>query len=285
MYKISSGSLVRHGVRTLGFELRGGEKGLHRLLVSASVIVCGKENISSYAASPEGTVLILTSVDQMNRNNIFCSIFSVAESKKTPLIVYAQETVPHYFIALADQNAIPLVNAAMDPVYLKSRILFFLRGKIDHSAELHGTLLEVFGMGVFITGRSGIGKTECGLELLVRGHKLIADDLVEFTEERNGLIKGRCPDSIKCLMGVRGIGIVNINTLFGQNSVINETRLGLVAELKDCPDDSSTCAEKYRIFDTSVPLYSICARPRKNGDRVMCIERAVKLELERSTYN
>lgn len=97
--------------------------------------------------------------------------------------------------------------------------------------SMHGVFMDVFGLGVLLTGQSGIGKSELGLELVTRGHGLIADDVVDFVQRAPNWIEGRSPELLANLLEVRGIGLLNIKTIFGESAVRRKMRLNLVAEL------------------------------------------------------
>ncbi len=100
------------------------------------------------------------------------------------------------------------------------------------SCSMHGVFMDVFGMGVLLTGQSGIGKSELGLELVTRGHGLIADDVVDFIQRGPGRIEGSAPALLANLLEVRGIGLLDVKTIFGETAVRRKMRLDLVAELK-----------------------------------------------------
>jgi HPr kinase/phosphorylase len=96
---------------------------------------------------------------------------------------------------------------------------------------MHGVFMDVLGMGVLIAGESGLGKSELGLELITRGHGLIADDVVEFTRIAPDVIEGRCPPLLLNLLEVRGLGLLDIRTIFGETSVRRKMRLKLIVQL------------------------------------------------------
>ncbi len=100
------------------------------------------------------------------------------------------------------------------------------------SCSMHGVLMEVYGMGVLLTGQSGIGKSELGLELLTRGHSLVADDVVDFIQRGPGWIEGTAPPLLANLLEVRGIGLLDVKTIFGETSYRKKMRLDIVLELK-----------------------------------------------------
>ena len=100
------------------------------------------------------------------------------------------------------------------------------------SCSMHGVFMDVFGMGILLSGQSGIGKSELGLELVTRGHGLVADDVVDFIQRAPDWVEGSAPALLANLLEVRGIGLLDIKTIFGETAVRRKMRLNLVAELK-----------------------------------------------------
>lgn len=108
-----------------------------------------------------------------------------------------------------------------------------------NSITLHGVYMDIFGLGVLLTGNSGIGKSEIALGLISRGHRLIADDSIEFYKDENtneGAVTGKCPELLKNFLEVRGLGILNIKEMFGENAIKDNIPLQLVTHLIDASD-------------------------------------------------
>lgn len=101
---------------------------------------------------------------------------------------------------------------------------------------IHGTLVRIAGLGLLLTGRSGIGKSECALELIMRGHKLVADDVVELVRADRGLLRGRGPELVRHYLELRGIGIVHVPSLFGPDAVVDEATIDLLIRLEGWRD-------------------------------------------------
>ena len=133
----------------------------------------------------------------------------------------------------------PLIDTNL-PVFGTSeppeKVLTFVRHNIVKllapSCSMHGVFMDVFGMGILLSGQSGIGKSELGLELVTRGHGLVADDVVDFIQRAPDWVEGSAPALLANLLEVRGIGLLDIKTIFGETSVRRKMRLNLVAELK-----------------------------------------------------
>ena len=137
------------------------------------------------------------------------------------------------------------------------------------SVTIHGTLVDVFGIGILLIGKSGVGKSETALELIERGHRLIADDLVEVKKIDESLLMGNGSELIRHHMEIRGIGILNVRDIFGIRSVRNRKRIELVAELQEW--DANTHYDRlgieeqvYTILDIEVPYIIVPVRPGRN---------------------
>jgi HPr kinase/phosphorylase len=133
---------------------------------------------------------------------------------------------------------------------------------------LHGVLLDVLGVGVIILGKSGIGKTECALDLVMHGHRLVADDLIQIERERDGMLSGVSYGRGQHLMEIRGLGIIDIEKLFGVAATCDKKRIDLVIELieqdEGVKDRVGLEEETYTIMDIAVARKLIPVRTGKN---------------------
>jgi HPr kinase/phosphorylase len=150
-----------------------------------------------------------------------------------------------------------------------SRLTNFLESKLAPTTAVHGVLVDVYGIGVLITGKSGVGKSETALELVKRGHRLVADDCVEIRQEDQDTLVGTSPDLIEHLLEIRGLGIINVMTLFGAGAVRSNKRITLIMNLeiwdaKKQYDRLGLDEEKMRIIDTDVPKLTVPVRPGRN---------------------
>ena len=127
---------------------------------------------------------------------------------------------------------VPLLRTSLDTAAFVGELSAFLENRLAPQTRLHGVLVDVYGLGVLIQGDSGIGKSECALELLKRGHILVSDDVVEIQKKRGGVLMGSCPEPLKHYMEVRGLGIIDVKLLFGIGSILNVSRVELVVYLQ-----------------------------------------------------
>jgi HPr kinase/phosphorylase len=136
----------------------------------------------------------------------------------------------------------------------------YLGKALADSTERHGVFMDVLGLGVLITGDSGVGKSELGLELISRGHGLVADDVVEISRIAANTLEGRCPPMLKDFLEVRGLGLLNIRTIFGETAVRPKMRLKLVAHLERPTPGGRDPAERLPLADMSEEILGIVIR-------------------------
>lgn len=133
----------------------------------------------------------------------------------------------------------------------------------------HGVCLDVFGIGILLLGKSGIGKSECALELIMKGHRLVADDVVIITKDPNKSLYGECASIIKYHMEIRGLGIINIKDLFGVTSVRDQKRIQLVIEMVDWDPKQEyerigIDEKTYPILNVKLPFLRLPVRPGRS---------------------
>ncbi len=148
------------------------------------------------------------------------------------VIVANGEAVPDSLIAAADSHSTPLFSSPLRSPELMDILSHFLALAVAESVSLHGVFMEVQGFGALIKGDAAIGKSELALELISRGHRLIADDIVDFYRISPERVEGRCPPLLQDFLEVRGLGILNIRALFGDNSVKPTKPLDLIIQLE-----------------------------------------------------
>ncbi len=155
----------------------------------------------------------------------------IEQSVATCLIVAGADNIPAELIAFADQSHIPLFYSPKPSVHLMWLIRHYLAKELAESTTRHGVFLDVLGVGVLITGESAVGKSELGLELITRGNGLVADDVVELHRIAPDTLEGRCPDLLRDFLEVRGLGVLNIRTMFGETAVRRKKSLKLIVHL------------------------------------------------------
>jgi HPr kinase/phosphorylase len=137
----------------------------------------------------------------------------------------------------------------------------YLAKALADTTERHGVFMDVLGLGVLITGDSGVGKSELGLELISRGHGLVADDVVEIARVASSALEGRCPPMLKDFLEVRGLGLINIRTIYGESAVRPKMKLKLVAHLeKPAPSASRDTTERLPLSELAEDILGVTVR-------------------------
>ena len=147
------------------------------------------------------------------------------------LVICDDQTPPHALITLCEKSRIPLFSTARPAGFVVDVLRAYLSKHFADCTLMHGVFMDILGLGVLITGESGLGKSELGLDLITRGHGLIADDVVEMARINEHTIEGRCPPLLQNLLEVRGIGLLDICTIFGESAVRRRMRLRLIVQL------------------------------------------------------
>jgi len=197
--------------------------------------------------------------------------------------------VPFELIEAAKEHQLPVLRSQVGTTILASRITGFLENRLAPSTTIHGVLVDVYGIGMLITGSSGIGKSETALELVKRGHRLIADDAVEIRQTADHTLIGNAPELIRHLLEIRGVGIINMMTLFGAGAIRNVKKISVVVKLEAWQQDKQydrlgLDEEMTRIIDTDLPLVTIPVRPGRNLAVIVEVA-AMNYRLKRMGYN
>ena len=191
-------------------------------------------------------------------------------SSNIPCLVFCRDLKPEQeVIALAQKYQIPILRSKQSTSSFMAEVIRWLKVQLAPCIVIHGVLVDVYGEGVLITGESGIGKSEAALELIKRGHRLVTDDVVEIRRVSDDTLVGSAPDITKHLIELRGIGIVDVKTLFGVQSVKETQTIDLVITLEDWNKekeyDRLGLEEEYTEFlGNKVVCHSIPIRPGRN---------------------
>lgn len=208
----------------------------------------------------------LRSLKEEEKNRCLKNYFSL----KLPGIIVAESIEPESdWIAWAARFSTPVLVSELHTAPLISRLSAFLYQVFARKIKMNGVLMDIMGQGVLITGASGIGKSETALELVNKGYQLIADDVTEFYLDSNDDLVGRANEIIKNLMEVRGLGIINVNDIFGASAVLDEKKLNLVINLEkwDPRKKYDRLGEDnlyFKILGLEVPMINLPVGPGRN---------------------
>ena len=152
---------------------------------------------------------------------------------KPPIIIVADGCkVPEVLKEPCITHDIPLLHTPLSAAVVIDSLRTYVSRQLSETLTLHGVFMDVLGVGVLITGDSGVGKSELGLELISRGHGLVADDVVEVARISRDMLEGRCPPMLRDFLEVRGLGLLNIRTVFGESACRRKMRLRLIVHLQ-----------------------------------------------------
>lgn len=185
------------------------------------------------------------------------------------LVVTKDIEVPQMMVEVAEANQVALFKTPLLSSLFITRVQAMLEASLMARTTLHGVLIDVFGVGILILGKSGIGKSECALDLVMRGHRLVADDIVDVYRRKQDAVYGTGSPLIKHHMEVRGLGIINIKDLFGVAAVRDTKKIELVLELVEWDpqqeyDRLGLDENKYNVLDVELPLLVVPVRPGRN---------------------
>ncbi|MBQ7942982.1 MAG: HPr(Ser) kinase/phosphatase [Lachnospiraceae bacterium] len=211
-------------------------------------------------------------------------------SPKTPCIVFCRGLEPdEIFLETARQNNVPILMTERSTSAFMSEIIRWLNVKLAPCISVHGVLVDVYGEGVLITGESGIGKSEAALELIKRGHRLVSDDVVEIRKVSDETLIGSAPDITKHFIELRGIGIIDVKSLYGVSSVLDTANINLVIRLEDWDKekkyDRLGLEESYTEYlGNKVVCHNIPIRPGRSL-AIICECAAVNHRQKKMGYN
>lgn len=185
------------------------------------------------------------------------------------LIISRGQAIPKNWLELAHEKGLPILQTALPTTRFIGNLTEFLEMRLAPIMIIHGVLMEVYGVGLLITGESSIGKSETALELIKRGHRLVADDAVELRKVGEARLTGRAPELTRHLMEIRGLGILDIQTLFGTGSVRIEQTVNLTVRLEEWRNDKyydrvGLDEEKKSYLNVEVPSLTVPVRPGRN---------------------
>lgn len=192
---------------------------------------------------------------------------------------------PAELVAEAERMGVPVLRTSASTPTAIARLTTVLEDRMATREVLHGVLLDILGLGVMITGESGIGKSECALDLVGRGHRLVADDTVEVKVRGESVLIGSCPDLTRHYVEIRGLGLVNVTDLFGVAATRSSKRIELVVQLERWEmgreyDRLGLTVDTQEVLGVAIPLIRMPVAPGRNV--AMLVEVAARNSLLRS---
>ncbi|MEJ2059200.1 MAG: HPr(Ser) kinase/phosphatase [Gammaproteobacteria bacterium] len=223
---------------------------------------------------------------RLRKNSLQDTYEELFHSKPAIILMADGEKPPKYFLQLADRYQVPLFNTPMPGYEVISILRYYLTNRMAESTTVHGVYMEVMGIGVLLAGESSVGKSELALDLINRGHRLIADDSPVFARIAPDILHGSCPEVLQDFLEVRGLGVLNIRSMYGDNAIKNGKYLRLIVHLKHyrevrmSENDRLQGRVRYReILGLQIPEVTIPVAPGRN--LAVLVEAAVRIHLLR----
>jgi len=266
--------LLKDKEHQLKLELMSGEEGLGKKIVIPRIQKPGLALTGDPVHLHTGRIQIfgkpeisyLDSLPGKKRNEI---ITKMCKPELSCIVLTCGIKPPPTMIKACEKNDIPLFSTNLLTFTFINRINRFLEDHLTASTCVHGVLVDVFGIGILIIGRSGIGKSELALDLILRGHRLIADDIINIKKKPPATIYGTSSEIIKYHMEIRGLGIINIKDLFGIAAIRDKKLIELVIELEEWDpvagyDRLGVDEHHYTLLGVHIPFIKIPVRPGRN---------------------
>jgi HPr kinase/phosphorylase len=214
----------------------------------------------------ETEITYLSSLNPSERKKILSLFFSFPIPA---VFVTKGQRLPSGLKELANEAGIPLIRTKLKTAEFYRRIKPVLEMEFAPTASLHGSLADVFGVGLFFTGKSGIGKSECVLDLVERGHRLVADDLVITSKRGNDVLIGRGHEMQRHYMEIRGVGLIDIPAIFGIRAVRQQKRIEVVVQLEEWDqhavvERTGLDVQTTTILEVELPKITVYLNPGKN---------------------
>ncbi|KXT84368.1 HPr kinase/phosphorylase [Streptococcus sp. DD11] len=218
----------------------------------------------------------LTKMTSHNRHQVLLKMFQ----PETPVIIVARNLeIPEEMVRAAEQKQIAILRSKTSTSRLSGEISSYLDSRLAERTSVHGVLMDIYGMGVLIQGDSGIGKSETGLELVKRGHRLVADDRVDIFAKDEMTLWGEPAEILRHLLEIRGVGIIDVMSLYGASAVKDSSQVQLAVYLENYDtnktfDRLGNNAEELEIAGVSVPRIRI---PVKTGRNISVVIEAAAM--------
>lgn len=260
--------------KELQIDLIAGRKGLNREISSDRIQKPGLKLLDPDIKLDRGTIQILGKTEISYFDKLKepekLKVTKCLSSQDVPCFIVSKELNPDRKLKTScNKREIPLFTTRLYTGKLISLLQELLEERLAPFATAHGVLMDIHRLGVLILGKSGIGKSECALDLINRGSKLISDDIVEIRKVGSSKLVGNGPERIKHLMEIRGVGIINIKDLFGTTSVMDKREIDMVIELVHWDPDTEYDrlgleTSNYSILDIELPHLVIPVSPGRN---------------------
>jgi HPr kinase/phosphorylase len=289
---VAVADLLQSGSEAIGLplELLSGRSGLRRTISSPHIQKTGLALAGFHEYLQSERVLVFGESEVRYLESLGTdarmSTLAAAFSHDIPcVLITGGWDPPAELMAASERHHIPVLRTPVATPLAIAKVTALLDNALAIRQVMHGVLLDILGLGVFLIGESGIGKSECALDLVVRGHRLVADDAVEVRRRGEGMVVGRCPELIRHHMEIRGLGVINIRDLFGIASTRTSKTVELVVQLERWDaareyDRLGLDDNVYDLFGVKVPLVHMPVAPGRS--LAVLVEVAARNQILRS---
>ncbi len=271
---LTVGEFIERTKENLKIQVMAGRGGLHRTIAIPDINRPGLAltGYLDFFAFDRVQVMGLTEVNYMRQlgpEGLRDRLERVFKYEIPCFIITRGLTPPDEFLEEAERASVPILRSLLTTTKVVSKIIVFLDNQFSPETNLHGVLVDVYGVGVLIMGRAGVGKSECALELVERGHRLVADDVVFIRRRGDRYLYGEGSSLLSHHMEIRGLGIFDVKNIFGVGSIRNTKRISLIIELEDWDpskeyDRVGASQDSYTVLEVKLPKITVPVRPGRN---------------------
>ncbi|WP_373836583.1 HPr(Ser) kinase/phosphatase [Jeotgalibaca arthritidis] len=271
---MSNSVTIQELVKTSTFKIIVGEEFLNKKITSTEIYRPGVELTGYFAFYPSWRVQLmgqteLSFIERMTPEERLVIMRRLCQKETPCFIISRNMEAPVELVKACQEAGIPLLQAQSKTTRVSSNITNFLESRLAERVSMHGVLVDVFGMGVMITGDSGVGKSETALELIQKGHRLVADDRIDLYQHDEDTLMGESPPILRHLIEIRGIGIMDVMTLFGAGAVKQSNEVNLIVNLSLWAKDKKferlgSTEEMVNILDVQVPKITVPVKTGRN---------------------
>ena len=277
-----------------GFKiLNGNLKSLHREIKVQELDRPGLQLIGMFSFHQDDRIMVIGNkeiglINDSDPEFIYKNALKLCSKNAPAMIICQNAKCPEPLLKAAIKNNFPVFQTSSETTDIMSQIYIYLNEALAPRTSVHGCLLDVFGVGILLIGESGIGKSEVSLDLIKKGHRIIADDSVNIASV-SGTLVGTCPEQIAGMMEVRGIGIIDVARMFGINALAKKTNISLAISLIKNEKGQKVerlgmMTERYEILSSTIPLIKLPVSPGRSMAEI--IETAVtNFKLKDSGYD
>lgn len=220
----------------------------------------------------------LSYYQRLTKDDLVCQMRELISLAPPFLVVADGLEIPEELKLHCTRSSTPLFSTPLSSAAVIDRLRYYITRIGAPKQSMHGVFLDILGIGVLLTGDSGLGKSELGLELISRGHGLVADDVVDFTRLAPDFLEGRCPTLLQNLLEVRGLGLLDIRTIFGETAVRRKMKLKLIVQLKRRNDDEfeRLPLDMQYIEVLGLPIHTVSIQVAAGRNLAVLVEAAVR---------